>query len=131
MVIGNHDFHLLVCALTERSPNKKDTFQDILTASDKSTLLDYLLERPLAIKHDNALLVHAGAPPQWNINDVLDEALNYDVDYCLIQSVGHIIKEAAFFTFIEKWIAKQDFFITGQKILTRRVLGVQKCPGRE
>ena len=29
MVLGNHDFHLLVCALTERNPNKKDTFQDI------------------------------------------------------------------------------------------------------
>ena len=29
MVLGNHDFHLLVCALTERKPNKKDTFQDI------------------------------------------------------------------------------------------------------
>jgi len=74
MVIGNHDFHLLVCALTERNPNKKDTFQDILTASDKSTLLDYLLERPLAIKHDNALLVHAGAPPQWSISDVLENS---------------------------------------------------------
>ena len=74
MVLGNHDFHLLVCALTDRSPNKKDTFQDILTASDKSTLLDYLLERPLAIKHDNALLVHAGAPPQWSIRDVLENS---------------------------------------------------------
>ena len=29
MVLGNHDFHLLVCALTDRQPNKKDTFQDI------------------------------------------------------------------------------------------------------
>ena len=74
MVIGNHDFHLLVCALTERNPNKKDTFQDILAASDKSSLLDYLLERPLAIKHDNALLVHAGAPPQWSISDVLENS---------------------------------------------------------
>ena len=71
MVLGNHDFHLLVCALTERNPNKKDTFDDILRASDKSNLLDYLLQRPLAIEHDNALLVHAGVPPQWNINDVL------------------------------------------------------------
>ena len=64
MVLGNHDFHLLVCALTDRQPNKKDTFQDILSAHDKLQLLDYLLERPLAIKHENALLVHAGAPPR-------------------------------------------------------------------
>ena len=25
MVLGNHDFHLLVCALTDRNPNKKKT----------------------------------------------------------------------------------------------------------
>jgi len=74
MVLGNHDFHLLVCALTERHPNKKDTFQDILTASDKAQLLDYLLERPLAIKHQSSLFVHAGVPPQWSINTVLENS---------------------------------------------------------
>ena len=74
MVLGNHDFHLLVCALTERNPNKKDTFQDILTASDKVKLLDYLLERPLAIMHQNNILVHAGVPPQWHTDDVLSNS---------------------------------------------------------
>ena len=48
-----------------------------------------------------------------DINAVLDEALKYDVDYCIVQSVGHIIKDVSFFHFIEKWIEKQDFFITG------------------
>ena len=48
-----------------------------------------------------------------NINDVLDEALNYDVDYCLIQSVGHIIKEAAFFTFIENLTSRILFWVQG------------------
>ena len=74
MVLGNHDFHLLVCALTERNPNKKDTFQDILTTSDKFIILDYLLQRPLAIDYKNALLVHAGAPPQWDMTDVLENS---------------------------------------------------------
>jgi len=74
MVLGNHDFHLLVCALTERHPNKKDTFQDILTASDKVQLLDYLLERPLAIEQQSSLFVHAGVPPQWSINTVLESS---------------------------------------------------------
>ena len=46
-----------------------------------------------------------------NINDVLDEALNYDVDYCIVQSVGHIIKDAAFFTFIEKWVKNKIFLL--------------------
>jgi len=74
MVLGNHDFHLLVCAFTERSPNKKDTFQDILKASDKNTLLDYLLERPLVFEYEDALMVHAGVPPNWSKSDVIKNA---------------------------------------------------------
>src|SRR5210317_209852 len=48
-----------------------------------------------------------------DINDVLDEALTHGVDYCIVQSVGHIIKDVSFFTFIEKWIKEQNFFVTG------------------
>ena len=74
MVLGNHDFHLLVCALTSQKPNFKDTFLDIINAPDKNTLLDYLLTRPLILEHKGALLVHAGIPPQWNISDALQNA---------------------------------------------------------
>ena len=74
MVLGNHDFHLLVCALTERKPNKNDTFLDILSANDKTVLLDYLLTRPLVIKHNKALFVHAGVPPQWSKSEVIKNA---------------------------------------------------------
>ena len=31
-----------------------------------------------------------------SVNEVLDKALEHDVQYCLIQSVGHIIQDAAF-----------------------------------
>lgn len=48
-----------------------------------------------------------------SINEVLDEALTHAVDYCIVQSVGHIIRDVQFFHFIEKWIESQDFFITG------------------
>ncbi|MCS5591439.1 MAG: symmetrical bis(5'-nucleosyl)-tetraphosphatase [Gammaproteobacteria bacterium] len=81
MVLGNHDFHLLVCALTPHRPNRKDTFQDILQASDKNTLLDYLLTRPLLIECNNALLVHAGIPPQWDRATALKRAKQ--VERCL------------------------------------------------
>ena len=73
MVLGNHDFHLLVCALTPHHPNRKDTFHDILNAPDKNTLLDYLLTRPLLIEQSNALLVHAGIPPQWSKTKALKQ----------------------------------------------------------
>ena len=74
MVLGNHDFHLLVCALTDHQPNKYDTFLDILSASDKTALLDYLLTRQLVIEHKDALFVHAGVPPQWSKSDVIKNA---------------------------------------------------------
>lgn len=48
-----------------------------------------------------------------SINDVLDEALKHDVEFCIVQSVGHIIKDVSFFNFIERWIKDQNFFITG------------------
>ncbi len=65
-----------------------------------------------------------------NINEVLDEALNYDVDYCIVQSVGHIIKDADFFTFIEKWVDKQDFFITGH-IMDKNKKNMNNPKGKE
>ena len=48
-----------------------------------------------------------------SVNAVLDKALDYNVDYCIVQSVGHIIMEASFFTHIETWIDKRRFFVTG------------------
>ena len=74
MVLGNHDFHLLVCALTSQKPNKKDTFLDVLNSRDKSFLLDYLLARPLFIEYKDALFVHAGIPPQWSEFDVINNS---------------------------------------------------------
>ena len=69
MVLGNHDFHLLMCAFTSRKPNPKDTFLDIIEAPDKNALIDYLLSRPLIIECQGFLLVHAGIPPQWGKNE--------------------------------------------------------------
>lgn len=65
-----------------------------------------------------------------DINDVLDEALNYNVDYCIVQSVGHIIKDSQFFRFIEKWIEKQDFFITGH-IMDKNKKNLNNPSGKE
>jgi len=65
-----------------------------------------------------------------NINDVLDEALSHEVDYCIVQSVGHIIKDVEFFTFIEKWIEKQDFFITGH-IMDKNKENLNNPSGKE
>ncbi|SFV52106.1 Bis(5'-nucleosyl)-tetraphosphatase, symmetrical [hydrothermal vent metagenome] len=74
MVLGNHDIHLLVCALTDKKPNKKDTFNDILITKNKYKLLDFLRQQPLVIEHDNNLLVHAGIPHLWSKEKLLKQA---------------------------------------------------------
>ena len=48
-----------------------------------------------------------------SVNEILDKALNENVKYCVIQCVGHLIKEAHFFTLLERWMASHNFFITG------------------
>lgn len=50
------------------------------------------------------------------INDVLNKALNTDAEYCIVMSVGHFINSPKFFTYIDSWIDKIDFFVTGHII---------------
>ncbi|MBM2829830.1 MAG: symmetrical bis(5'-nucleosyl)-tetraphosphatase, partial [Gammaproteobacteria bacterium] len=69
-VLGNHDLHLLAVA---KSPSihkrPKDTLDPILEASDRKELLYWLKNLPL-FHHDDELgftLIHAGLPPQWDL----------------------------------------------------------------
>ncbi len=74
MVLGNHDFHLLACALGSKVPSNKDTFGDILNARDVEELINFLVQQPLAIEHQDALLVHAGISPLWDKAMVLKQS---------------------------------------------------------
>ena len=70
VVLGNHDLHLLATAYDQRTPGRKDTLDDILTAPDKEELFEWLRLRPL-IHVDNKLdlaMVHAGLHPDWSID---------------------------------------------------------------
>lgn len=76
IVLGNHDFHLLAayCGL-EKFVSKSDTLQPILEHPQVDELMDWLRKQPLMVTHPvyNAVMVHAGIPPQWSIS----EAQNY------------------------------------------------------
>jgi bis(5'-nucleosyl)-tetraphosphatase (symmetrical) len=66
-VLGNHDLHLLAVAYEQARLKPKDTFRDVLEASDRDDLLAWLRHRPL-FYYDawrRVILVHAGLPPQW------------------------------------------------------------------
>jgi len=77
-VLGNHDLHLLAVAEGLGKLHKPDTLQAILDAPDRDELLHWLRRQPL-LYHDadlNAVLVHAGLPPQWDVR----EACAYSVE---------------------------------------------------
>ena len=69
-VLGNHDLHLVASARGVRRLRDKDTFHDILDATDGEALVDWLRHRPI-IHHDPDrafVMVHAGIAPAWTID---------------------------------------------------------------
>lgn len=69
-VLGNHDLHLLAIASGTRPPRRKDSFEAILNADDRTELLIWLRNRPL-LHWDQTLgwaMLHAGIPPQWDLD---------------------------------------------------------------
>lgn len=58
------------------------------------------------------------------VNEILDKALQEEKEYCVIQCVGHFIKEISFFQLIEKWVEQKDFFITGH-IIDKETINMQ------
>lgn len=65
VVLGNHDFHLLTVAAAHRRPHRDDTLGDVLAAPDRRDLLEWLATRPLVVREDEQLMVHAGLLPAW------------------------------------------------------------------
>ena len=70
-LLGNHDLHLLAVAQGVRKPHRLDTLGDILAASDREALLHWLRHRPLALREQGVLMVHAGVLPQWSADQAL------------------------------------------------------------
>jgi bis(5'-nucleosyl)-tetraphosphatase (symmetrical) len=70
-LLGNHDLHLLATAHGVRKAHRSDTVADILGASDRAALLDWLRWRPMALHEHGWLMVHAGVLPQWDVAQTL------------------------------------------------------------
>jgi bis(5'-nucleosyl)-tetraphosphatase (symmetrical) len=66
VVLGNHDLHLLALAHGAARRRRSDTLDEVLAASDRGPLLDWLISRPLAHAAGGDLMVHAGVVPQWS-----------------------------------------------------------------
>ena len=70
-LFGNHDLHLLALSQGARPPHRKDTVGDILAAPDRPALIDWLRQRPMALRERGVLMVHAGVLPQWSAAQTL------------------------------------------------------------
>jgi bis(5'-nucleosyl)-tetraphosphatase (symmetrical) len=76
VVLGNHDFYLLAIGYGAVEYRGGHTLQAVLDAPDKLELLDWLRQQPLAIYLPafEAVVVHAGIPPQWTLSAALANA---------------------------------------------------------
>lgn len=67
-VLGNHDINLIAVWRGVAKAKKKDKTQAIFDAPDCEDLLNWLRHRPMLLLPDeNSVLVHAGIPPNWTI----------------------------------------------------------------
>jgi bis(5'-nucleosyl)-tetraphosphatase (symmetrical) len=66
-VLGNHDLYLLMTAAGLGRRSRGDTLDEILNATDREDLLDWLRHRPLCHHEGEYCMVHAGLLPQWTV----------------------------------------------------------------
>lgn len=73
IVLGNHDLHFLAVATTDRKPAKSDTIDDLLNCEQLDDIVNWMKHQPLTFYSDqfDVLLVHAGIPHTWSIEDAL------------------------------------------------------------
>jgi len=70
-LLGNHDLHLLAMHLGLSRPKTGDTVQDVLSAPDRDSMMQWLRMQSLAIQEAGVLMVHAGVLPQWTTAQTL------------------------------------------------------------
>lgn len=66
-VLGNHDLHLVTQHEGFERSRGDDTFGDVLGASDRGELVDWLRTRALMHEEGDFAMVHAGLVPQWSV----------------------------------------------------------------
>lgn len=86
-VLGNHDINLIAVWRNAVQLKHKDNTAPIFAAEDCDELMNWLRHQPVLVFPDEqTVLVHAGIPPQWTIDDAasyakqLESALQADLE---------------------------------------------------
>jgi bis(5'-nucleosyl)-tetraphosphatase (symmetrical) len=80
VVLGNHDLHLLAISHGYGKLKRGDTLAEILTASDRDDLMNWLRNQPIFHYDEqlNTVMTHAGIPPCWDLKQA--QALAQEVE---------------------------------------------------
>lgn len=78
VVLGNHDLHLLAIVFGGKKPQRSDTFHDVLESPKCEDLSHWLRNQPLIHQSDDWVMVHAGLPHIWTVEQSFDYA--YEVE---------------------------------------------------
>ena len=73
-VQGNHDLHLQARAAGIAGERPGDTLDAVLDAKDSDELVEWLSRRPLLVREDDLLMVHAGLLPSWTADQAETKA---------------------------------------------------------
>ncbi|MDZ7924172.1 MAG: symmetrical bis(5'-nucleosyl)-tetraphosphatase [Marinagarivorans sp.] len=85
VVLGNHDLHLLAISVGAKKLSTKDTLHDVMVASDRDELINWLRQQPLIQSSGKYLMSHAGLPHIWSEQECL--AYANEVHQCLKDNV--------------------------------------------
>ncbi|GAB4254719.1 MAG: symmetrical bis(5'-nucleosyl)-tetraphosphatase [Acidobacteriota bacterium] len=64
-LLGNHELHFLRRCFGLRKPKHKDTLSSLLEHPECRQLADWLLQRPVLLRLERDVIVHAGLFPPW------------------------------------------------------------------
>lgn len=96
MVLGNHDLHLIACALGALKKSKYKDLEQILKASDCDEIVAWLRQKPLLYREKKWVMVHAGILPGLSIDTIEKNA----------QKIGKLIRGNKCCDFLESWYEK-------------------------
>ena len=68
VVLGNHDLYLLARALGAVQRRRHDTLDELLSAPDSDSLIDWLRHQPLLVSQGDWVMVHAALHPDWSVD---------------------------------------------------------------
>jgi len=70
-VLGNHDLSLLSKHFVPNKTQVNQEFQKVYQAPDAELIINWLINRPLFLQHENDLIIHAGLYPFWSIEQFI------------------------------------------------------------